>query len=416
MSSLVPEIRQMLRNGPRIIRDFAKGLDAKETEELTGLLVAAARSGRRSDLAFQVGDILLAAAVKGMWLIDDVPLTHFAEQMERVGIETLGPFKSLSDDAAEEVRALFAQCLRRSDPKLLKSGLEKLGHTELWETYHSAVTTGLVRTVFTDELAKFRLPELESLMSARLLGESFAEYAARKSAAGGAGRGALEWALQQGDNTLAAQLLHAELGPGWRSMLKSQDGRGIFTVTKDHAKLYRRLLNSNRGGGAGTYTELHEWASSRGFGSLLQADHMIEQRFFKYFEEEFEVVKDEMDAVLVPWNPSVSRNFAALGASEFPYVHSVKSDLVNKLIPKGFEGNFTTQEYFYVYQYIYMHRFGFAGSEFETSLVELFEDVAKYRGKMAPPGELPLVAHFPRKPDELYELIRAAHHRLGLTL
>ncbi|MBI5900726.1 MAG: hypothetical protein HZB40_16040 [Rhodocyclales bacterium] len=417
MSSLVPEMRQMLRNGPRIIRDFAKGLDSTEAKEVTDLLVTAARSGRRSDLALQVGDILLAAAAKGMRLIGDVPLTHFAEQMKRVDIETIGMFGALSDDAAQEVAELFASALRHDAPDLLKDGLERMGHEDLWKAYYAGVTYNLVRTVFTGDLTSFRLPELKTAMHARWLFDSFADYTARKSASGGAGRGALEWALQQGDDTLAAQLLHAELGPGWRAMLRAQDERGIYTVTKHHADIYRNLLESGReGGGAGTYIKLHEWASSRGFNSLLQADHMVEQRFFKYFDEAFEDVKDELPAFLVPWNPTVARNFAALGAADFPYVHSVKTAQVDKLIPKGFEGQFTTQEYFYVYQYIYMHNFRFAGRDFRISLVKLFEDVATYRGSKAPLDELPLVAHFPRKPDELYELIRAAHHRLGLTL
>lgn len=408
---ILVELRVFLSaNGPRLLREFASRTPKETVEEIVAAMEMALKTGGKSQLAAQIGDLLLRI-LPATHMIDDVPAAHFVDAMSRLPIEEARGFDALADDVATEIRNVFKAAIGAGDPLQLRRQLESAGLGKLWETYYDDVTDHLVFRLFTPDFSAIREPQLAGEMVYQSLFSGFADYAARKAREGKAARQALEWIASVADGSLPAKLMEAELGPSWRTLLKPYVDRRRFAVSAELAKKFKKFASA-----VGGYGDLREEISGLGFGMLFQVDHILEQRFIKAMPETFQAHADDFLAFLVPWNPAVASQLEPLGVREFLYVHTEKTALMRRLIPYGQEHLLTTQEYFYAYQYVYMKLFDFKGRDFEQSLFDLFAEMNKARLAARVKGETRLIPDFVKDPEELFLRIQAAHARLGLTL
>jgi len=407
---LVQQARAFLRNGPRLLRDFVDYADDTVRDEMFTLLKTSLKSGARRPLADALGELLMPVLLNAD-MIDDIPESHLIDQMRRIAIESLPAFDELSPDDAEHVTKLFRFATDATDVMLLKGTLEEMGHSVLWSEFYETARDAIVFRLFTSDFSAVRDPTLAGEMVYRSLFEDFATYSARKAKQSKTGRAALEWLDSLNGDALAARMMEGEFGINWRAMLRPYvDGRR-YAVSSSQASEFRKFLSDIL-----PYREFRDLVSGRGFGMLFQVDHILEQRFLKYLPEQFTDGTDDFLGFLVPWNQTVANNLALHGVTDFLYVHAEKTEMLRQLIPYGYEGMFTTQEYWYVYQYVYIKKFGFTGTDNAQSLFGLFEQMNQSRLAAGMAGEVPIAIDLIAAPDKLFAKIVAAHNRLNLVL
>ena len=198
------------------------------------------------------------------------------------------------------------------------------------------------------------------------LRQAFARYVA-----GGGHYNAVQWAATRMDRANVQQLALA-LGSDFRSLLRQLDPDHVWNVTKDAAAHF-----AANGKVPDFYSTLSK--DNRGFGLLFESDHGIEFRFFRrqLDLEDFQLAYAHVQALLVPKNPIVA---AQLPADIVYYAHSVKTAMLARLIPHGFESAYTLQEVLDAYTLVYVHWLKVPLPIYQALVVDTFTGLAKELG------------------------------------
>ena len=217
---------------------------------------------------------------------------------------------SLSAESKEEVIALveeFATGTLRSMNAVARVA-EITG-----PSYQELVATQRILRVFSDDVASFRNPVLAAN----------AAYVSR-----GGTSSAANWARAQRPRSRYHLELTSEIGADYRDVIRIAQQTDTFAVVAED--VLPRILDAI-GAPPDSYRDLANLRRrlGRDLGRLLEADHLLEQRFF--MSPRVEDVLDPADifATLVPRNPAVARQIPNYAS----YVHSEKTSLLRRLIP-----------------------------------------------------------------------------------
>jgi hypothetical protein len=169
------------------------------------------------------------------------------------------------------------------------------------------------------------------------LEKMYAAYVARKQRMRLTPKSPVEWAAAQRSG-LAYDLLLQELGGDFADQIRRYAADTYWRISDSVADEFARVSAVPR-----AYEDI-----TVNYGRYLERDHALEQRFAKYFEEklkkgQLELLRQQYQAVVVPRNPAVARQLTERGM-QYYYVHSVKTRLMQRVIPHGTETAYRLQE------------------------------------------------------------------------
>ena len=196
----------------------------------------------------------------------------------------------------------------------------------------------------------------------RLLQEGYRRYLAR-----GGTKNAVQWAAAQQTGRYV-DLLTQLLGRSYGRLLEKVAAEQYWEVSSVARSLFEQFANRPM-----RYRSLRDKVPS-GVGSWLQVDHVFEKRFMKRPQfTEFEIPNTEdFTSLLVAINPAVARQLAPFAY----YVHSVKTELLRRLIPHHLENDYSLQEIFDAYQVVF-RQLGLSREVFEGLVLDDFRALRK---------------------------------------
>jgi hypothetical protein len=183
-----------------------------------------------------------------------------------------------------------------------------------------------LRRVFSDDFRGFRDP---------LLAEGF-----RRSKVADA----VQWATNQKRGRYRAALIQ-ELGDDFIRKINRAFQRGLIPQLKPGS-----LAAFDRAAARGTEhaRELREIVA--GHGTLFEVDHLVEQRFLRVPRvADFPIHEDDVFSLVVAKNPAVARLLEGYRG----YVHTVKTEMLRRMIPHGAEHGFSVQQWWEAHDYVY---------------------------------------------------------------
>jgi hypothetical protein len=197
----------------------------------------------------------------------------------------------------------------------------------------------------------------------RLLQEGYRKYLAR-----GGTKNAVQWAAAQQTGRYA-DLLTQLLGKSYGRLLEKVAAEQYWEVSSAARSLFEQFANLPM-----RYRSLRDKVPS-GIGSWVQVDHVFEKRFMKRPQfTEFEIPNtDDFTSLLVAINPAVARQLAPYAY----YVHSVKTELLRRLIPHHLENDYSLQEIFDAYHVVFRHQLGLSREVFEGLVLDDFRALRK---------------------------------------
>src|SRR5829696_752118 len=199
-------------------------------------------------------------------------------------------------------------------------------------------------------------------MLAEGIGTGPTVYTAGKLAKGQQAKELLEWAAAQQPNSRYYAMLVAELGPDfYQNVLKPVIDSRRYWVDGAAVTFLRNNL-----GIVDDYDAGRALVKAAGLGRLIQLDHLVEQRILRYWDELLEQLENagNFSSAMVPANQFAAASFRKAGMTEFMYVHTVKTALMEKWVPGGNEAKFTVQELFDAYQLVFVHELHFSYDTF----------------------------------------------------
>lgn len=218
-----------------------------------------------------------------------------------------------------------------SQMRFFKQLSETLSHQYLelkQRSFIEQIKEGTAR-IFSGDLKNFNNP---------ILAEQYSNYKSRYKTKA---KSPIEWAMITKGN-LSTTELRRELGDNYKNILKAAVGQNIVTkIPSEMVKLFDKLMVV----GVIDYGTLENMTRKyKGFGKYYERDHLFEQRFWRN-NPDVDSAFDELSqgfAFVVPKNPHI----ASLLPSVKPirYVHTEKTKLLNMLIPKGREAQFSLQQ------------------------------------------------------------------------
>jgi hypothetical protein len=314
---------------------------------------------------------LLVPLLAGTKYVDNIPVPLYRAAMEVVQVAETESFRLLP--AADQITALqrFRRALAAGDPGLLDLGSIS---RDLASEYHRMIEDQVISHVFNPQLTGFRVPSGGGIISGLELG--YQSYQAGKLLKGAQARNVVEWALKLDSRTRYYALLVAQLGPDFKRVLKPIAARYRILVPDHGAHFYQDVAGLYH-----SYVELRALVSKAGLGAILQVDHILEQRFGKYYIHLAEYGTDEFLSHVVPTNSTVVENLRevfqrlGLGPLKVTYTHVQKTARLRELIPYGQEGKYTVQEVYNAYRRVYEHEFGLGEEFVRKTLTPIFEEL-----------------------------------------
>ena len=361
--------RQLLQRTSPMLAEAVGDITEPEAARLVQAMETAATS--RSSAAFRelgdaVTEILLPRLAKAE-SIGEIPVPRYREVMRLTNVADAPAFLTLTAAQRATVAGRYAEAILRGDPGLLR--LAEIS-PELAKQYDDLVTDAVIGRVFTASLDGFRTATMDNPALGTSLGAGYEAYKAAKLRAGKTPRNVLDWAFQQRPNSRYYPMLVAELGPDFKELLRPVVKAARYAVDQNAADAYTLVL-----GMVTTYEILRALLTGKNVGHLLQADHILEQRFAKYFEGLLPIGTDNFQTIVVPYNSTVVEGLKKFGHVVFPYTHTQKTALLRRLIPYGTEGTFTVQEIYNAYRLAYLHEFGLAETaQFKEALDTIFTE------------------------------------------
>lgn len=245
-------------------------------------------------------------------------------------------FASLSDEAA---RALLDGYKRGvADDFAFDIGAMARADADFWAQYAPAI----------DEAAVFKLlTPLGDDLAHPLLRAGFRDYKA-----GGGAKNAVEWLASQSGKSRYRKVLVESLGADANRTIARVMGRTVrrrgYRPTKeqldDGVEAMEALEKSDPGALAKVLPYDDAADMQRGFGHLLERDHLLEGRFWRHFMERLPLHRDDFPCVFAPKNAYVRDELVKRGWAHFDYDHLSKTQAMKQLIPHGKEDAFTTAE------------------------------------------------------------------------
>jgi hypothetical protein len=297
-------------------------------------------------------------------------------------------------DALDSINPVNLESFRNLTPQRQRDLIE--AHAEFAAGARSAALLmadfdTVLRREFQEHVDEWRVFSIFNVMldgfrDASLI-EGFARYRTR-----GGKRTAITWTLNQFSG-IYSERLKAILGSDFRALIRTVAPEKYLEITNEAIDSFNELGNRPN-----FYSVL---AAKNKFGHLFEADHLLEQRFMKRRQlDEFLIPLEDFQALLVPKNPKV----AAQLPSHYYYIHSVKTDLLRKLIPHGTEATFTLQEIFDAYMIVFIYQLKVDKDVVIPLLFDVFQDMRVASQKSGLPESLnrtivPLGTFYRRNPN-----------------
>jgi hypothetical protein len=194
----------------------------------------------------------------------------------------------------------------------------------------------------------------------------------------------IAWAHAQRPGSSYHQILIRELGPEHKQLLsqlirrpavRQVDGQVIRVLEK-----YGHIVDE--------YGELRR--QTEGLGYALEVDHLIEKRF-RNSPRWDRVALDDRDifSLIVARDPQIAAQIPGYRG----YVHTGKTTHMNRLIPRGAEDYYTTQQWWDAHIYCY-RSLGVDENVLRTRFLDQFHDFVKLS------GEKPINYRFNQRPED----------------
>jgi hypothetical protein len=277
---------------------------------------------------------------------DIVPEVVHARAFEAIHPASLSSFDGLATSEQDAILDLFVAY--RAGTRTVSSVLDglapalRLEYDELFDLWRASL-------VFDANFQGFTV---------WLLQEGYRRYLAR-----GGTRNAVQWAAAQQTGRYI-DLLTQLLGRSYGRLLEKVAAEQYWEVSQTARLLFEQLANQPM-----RYRSLRGKLPT-GLGSWLQVDHVFEKRFMKRPQfAEFEIPNpDDFTSLLVARNPAVASQLA----SHAYYVHSVKTELLRRLIPHHLENGYRLQQIVDAYHIVFRHQLGLSRDVFEGLLLDDF--------------------------------------------
>ncbi len=327
----------------REMRDQVSPLQRAATETLSAgeqASLARALETAASTQAYEVADAAIQGSIRAamdrLAAGPGLPAPLVADAMRGLHPgELLEDFATLGDDAARAVLDLYGGGARRGFDFDL--GAMARIDAGFLERYRMAV----------DEAAVFRLlTPLGDDFVHPVLRQGFRDYRA-----GGGRRNATSWLANQSGRSRYRRILTDSLGNDGNRIIVEVMGRtarrrGYRPAAADIDAGVRVMeaLEARRPGALLDVLPYDEAAElQRGFGHLLERDHLLEGRFWRHYIDGA-VDYGDFWCVFAPKNAYVREELAKRGWAHFDYDHVAKTQRMRQLIPHGAEDAFTTDE------------------------------------------------------------------------
>jgi hypothetical protein len=329
-----------------VLLDTMKNLPTADKGKLLGALEEVAETGDAVGVV-KAFDEIVTTAYRVALDDDVVPEIVHARAFEVISPVDLPSFTGLDPSAQTAVLDLFVSY--RQGVKGALSVVDELAPTlqrEYGELFDLWRATGVFDVTFTG----FTIPRLQ---------EGFRKYLAR-----GGRKNAVEWAIAQRSGQYV-DLLKQRLGGGFKDLLRQVAEQQYWEVPAAAKLVFEKYANR---------VQAYWWLRARvptGMGKWLQVDHILERRFMKrpqFGDYELADLTDDFQSLLVARNPAVARQVAAHSY----YVHSVKTELLRRLIPHHLENNYSLQNILDAYVVVFVHQLKVPVDVFERLVVDDF--------------------------------------------
>ena len=208
-------------------------------------------------------------------------------------------------------------------------------------------------------------------------------------------RDPIDWATQLRKGR-AREILRERFGPDFRQVLERYLKAEKYVVTPAAVARYRALVDAAGNIMTMDYDALRK--ALHPYGVLWNADHILEQRFFKNPKfDRFGIDLKRFSSLPVPYNHLVARQMTEMGVP-FAYVHVEKTRLLNRLIPNGTEPFFSLQEIYDAYVIAYVHQLKVGDQTFLELAGDIFEDLRAGSGSRLDPTIRPFEEYLRRWP------------------
>ena len=260
----------------------------------------------------------------------------------------------------EAVNRVFVVLARHAAGKAAARDVLKAFDDAVLDGYLAAIAQRRLTRVFSTDFQGFSNVRLSKGYNAYLAG------------ARGRARDAVGWALAQRGRSRYREELMRALGDDFVEVIQRARPRIIPEVDVAALRHYGKLA-----GRVVTYRTLARL--NRGYGSLYQADHLVEQRFW-YNDPRIASAFDEGGegfAFLVPINAAVAARMRGL---PILYVHQTKTTMLRELIPDGAETMFTLQQTWDAHVFV-LQALGAHPSVYGARMRDMFKIMAEELGQ-----------------------------------
>ncbi len=266
----------------------------------------------------------------------DLPPTLFADGMRAIHPSELAEdYARLSDEAVQALADGYKR--GAADDFAFDLGAMARADADFWAQYAPAV----------DEAAVFGLltPLGDDLVHP-LLRQGFRDYKAT-----GGKRNAIEWLAGQSGKSRYRRVLVDHLGSDANRVIARVMGRNVrrrgYRPTAQQIDDGVEAMEALEAKRAGALLDVLPYGDAadmqRGFGHLLERDHLLEGRFWRHYVDGA-IDYEDFWCVFAPKNAYVRAELAKRGWAHFDYDHLSKTQAMKKLIPHGKEDVFTTDE------------------------------------------------------------------------
>ncbi|MGE0660819.1 MAG: hypothetical protein AB7F36_13265 [Reyranellaceae bacterium] len=365
---------------------------ADQVSPLQKAATKALSSGEQTTLARAMET---AASSRAYDAVDEVVQASIRANMERLAAGPGLPAPIVNDAMRDLHPAELSEEFAMLDPESARALVELYGdgarkdfdfdvtaiariEADFWRQYRPAL----------DEVAVFRLltPLGDDLVHP-LLRAGFRDY----KAAGGS-KNAIAWLAGQSGKSRYRRVLVEHLGSDANRIIADVMGRtarrrGYRPTSQelDDGVAAMNALEARMAGAIGEplpYSEMGEL--QHGFGHLLEADHLLEARFWAHLDGLYH--KEDLWALFVPKNAFVREELAKRGWLQFDYDHNNKTQRMRQLIPHAYEDFFSTEEIYMAHwlALVDIHENpavrARAAARFDGVLLERFEEMAEAKG------------------------------------
>ena len=328
----------------REMADQVSPLQRAATRQLSGgeqTTLARAIETAASTRAYAAADDVIEASIRAnmdrLAAGPGLPAPLVADTMRSIHPGELAEeFTQLSNEAARDLLDGYRR--GAADDFAFDLGAMARADAAFWASYRSAL----------DEAAVFRLLTLlgDDLVHP-LLRAGFRDYKA-----GGGAKNAVAWLASQSGKSRYRKVLVESLGADANRIIAEVMGRTArrrgYRPTKaqldDGVKAMEALEKSDPDALAKVLPYDDAADMQRGFGHLLERDHLLEGRFWRHFMERLPLHRNDFPCVFAPKNAYVRAELVKRGWAHFDYDHLSKTQAMKQLIPHGKEDAFTTAE------------------------------------------------------------------------